>query len=620
MKKMIKGLGIAVFAAMLVFAMTGCKEEPEPDPPPPPADTTNGGVKTLSGNITIRPSTNVTTGMELTATYSGSEAVSYQWKKGETGVGTNSNKYTPSEAGSYTVTVSATGYNSKTSEAVTVTGASLPPLTGTVSISGIAVVGQTLTAVTTYLNGSGNISYQWKRGDTVIGTNSATYTIQSSDVVDSIITVTVTRSGNSGSVISAPTVVFFADTSSTPGLEFKLINNGASYSVSKGTANAAQVVIPVLYQEKFVTAIEFDGFNGYTNMTRVTIPNSVTSIGNYAFYNCAGLTSITIPNSVTSIGQGAFFGCSGLTSITMPFTGAALNGTSNTHFGYIFGATSSSGQNSSIPASLKTVEITGNSITASAFSGCTGLTSVTIGNSVTEIGECAFYNCTGLTSVTIGNSVTKIGKGAFFNCTGLTGSLTIPNSVTTILDSAFAGCTGLTSVTIPNSVNNMASTYGNSYYQGGAFANCTGLTSVTFSNGLTFIGGFYGCTGLTSITIPNSVTRIDQYAFDGCTGLTSVTIPNSVTYIDSGAFSGCGLTGSLTIPNSVTFINRLAFAGCTGLTSVTIPNSVTSIGGVRRLYRLDERNDPQQRDKHWRLCVLQMLKLDKRNICDRKQH
>ena len=144
-------------------------------------------------------------------------------------------------------------------------------------------------------------------------------------------------------------------------------------------------------------------------MTSVTIPNSVTSIGNGAFSGCFGLTSVTIPNSVTSIGEYAFSDCSSLTSVTI-----------------------------------------GNSVTSigkSAFYKCKGLTSVTIPNSVTSIGERAFYDCTSLTSVTIPNSVTSIGNEAFYNCTSLT-SVTIPNSVTSIGNSAFNYCTKLTSIFI----------------------------------------------------------------------------------------------------------------------------------------------------------------------------
>ena len=244
------------------------------------------------------------------------------------------------------------------------------------------------------------------------------------------------------------------------------------------------------------------------------------------------------------------------------------------------------------------------SIGGYAFSGCSGLTSVTIPNSVTSIGSSAFMNCSGLTSLTIGNSVTSIGWSAFEGCSGLT-SVTIGNSVTSIGNNAFNGCSGLTSVTIPNSVTSIG---------GGAFAGCSGLeevhitdiaawcninfhsnqfsyahhlfmdgkeiTDLVIPNSVTSIGGsaFEGCSSLTSVTIPNSVTSIGEYAFSSCHGLTSVTIGNSVTSIGEYAFSGCSGLTSVTIPNSVTSIGGYAFHNCSGLTSITIPNSVRSIG------------------------------------------
>ena len=169
------------------------------------------------------------------------------------------------------------------------------------------------------------------------------------------------------------------------------------------------------------------------SQTSYTIPDSVTSIGNWAFDGCTGLTSITIPNSVTSIGAHAFDGCTGLTSITIP--------NSVTSIGYM------------------------------AFYGCTGLTSITISNSVTSIGDGAFEYCSGLTSITIPNSVTSIGDVAFCCCTGLT-SITIPNSVTSIGFGAFKYCSSLTSITIPNSVTCIGDV---------AFYECTGLKDVYYT-------------------------------------------------------------------------------------------------------------------------------------------
>ena len=242
------------------------------------------------------------------------------------------------------------------------------------------------------------------------------------------------------------------------------------------------------------------------NIKSIAIGNSVTSIGDRAFYQCLGLTNVTIPNSITSIGGNAFRDCDGLTSITIPD-----------------GVTS---------------------IGDYAFCDCDGLMSVTFGGGVTSIGNGAFAICFGLTSVTIPNSVTSIGEGAFSSCDGLS-SVTIGNSVTSIGDEVFYGCSSLTSMVVEN---------GNTVYD--SRNNCNAIIE-TATNTL-----ILGCK---NTIIPNSVTSIGESAFELCTGLTSITIPNGVTSIGGNAFQDCyGLT-SITIANSVTSIGESAFYYCSGL-------------------------------------------------------
>ena len=364
-------------------------------------------------------------------------------------------------------------------------------------------------------------------------------------------------------------------------------------SAFKSCRNLATLTIPY-----YVTSIEKDAFsecsgltsvfweakecNDFTsstipfsesnNITSFTFGNEVEKIPAYLCCGLNGLTSVSIPESVASIGNSAFYNCTGLTSVNI----SSVISWCNINF-------VSSYSNPLVYA--KKLYLNGSevinlviangifSIKNYAFINCESLNSVTIPNSVTEIGERSFSNCTELTSINLPSSIGSIGASAFSGCACLT-SINIPSSVSSIGASAFFGCTGLTNVlwnviSIEDFTSTSAPFVGSINIQSFAFGNTVERIPAYLCNGLT---------GLISTTIPASVISVGDYAFSGCTGLTSVTLPELATTIGTAAFQGCtGLT-SVSIPNSVTSIDEYAFYNCSGLSTVTIPSSVTYIG------------------------------------------
>ena len=378
------------------------------------------------------------------------------------------------------------------------------------------------------------------------------------------------------------------------------INKRVTITGYNGTRS--NLIIPREIKGYSVTSIDNDAFRGCTSLTSITIPNSVTSIGFSAFFGCSNLSKIVIPDSVTDIGYDAFDDTSWYNNQPngviyagqvvykykgeMPEnTAIILNEGTKIINGYVFrdcmNLTSITIPNSVTEIGISTFENCTNleymtmpnsvtSIGSSAFYGCSSLTSINISDGVTEIDSDAFKGCSSLTSITIPDSVTSIGYDAFEDCSSLT-SINIPDGVTELYGSVFDHCSSLTSITIPDSVTSIG-------YD--AFRCCSSLKNINIPNSVTSIGdsAFYGCSSLTSINIPDGVTSIGNWTFEDCSSLTSITIPDSVTSIGFRAFEGCSSLTSITIPDSVTSIDNDAFRGCTSLTSITIPNSVTSIG------------------------------------------
>lgn len=362
-----------------------------------------------------------------------------------------------------------------------------------------------------------------------------------------------------------------------------------------------------------VTSIGQYAFSNCSNLSSLTIGNAVTSIGQYAFSNCPNLLSLTIGNAVSSIGLGAFSSCTSLATVN--YNATNCTNVSTAYDNYPFSGCSdfttlNIGNNvTRIPAALfvgrpittLTIPDSVTYIGNAAFSGCTSLNNVTIGRGVTSIVNYAFENCTSLTTLNyyadscitmngsyiftgcpnfqnlnIGSNVRYIPANAFYNCRAVT-SVVIPDSVTTIGANAFYGCQGLTSMTLGKRVHSILND---------AFYNCSALVSTHYtgtltqwcgidfynavSNPVTLSGNLYiNNQPVINLVIPDSVTTIRNYSFYGCSGLSSVTIPNTVTTIQSQPFAYCDYMTLLTLGSGLTSIGYYAFRDCTGLTSVT---------------------------------------------------
>ncbi len=363
------------------------------------------------------------------------------------------------------------------------------------------------------------------------------------------------------------------------------------------------------------TTAEITGYSGSVStlvipsqITKDDITYLVTSIKDEAFKDSSNLTNVIIPASIKTIGKDAFKGCNNLISITIPFVGNTLNGTTNTHFGYLFGASSYFENNNFIPASLKEVIITGgNKIADDAFYNCNSLVNITLSSSIKDIGFEGFYNCKNLTNVYYNGTIADWCKITFSfysnpmyyaSCFYLKNSadewqeitkIEVPDDIITIGDYQFYGFENLTSITIPSSVTKIN-------YE--AFNKSTNLTSVYYSgtledwckiefsyiaNPMYYARNFYLKDAsnkwfeVTEIEVPNTITRIGNYQFYGFENLTKITLPASITKIEYQAFCNCSALENIVIPTNTITIIESAFDNCSNLTKITLPASIKSI-------------------------------------------
>lgn len=333
------------------------------------------------------------------------------------------------------------------------------------------------------------------------------------------------------------------------------------------------------------------GMFAFTALTSVVIPATVTTIDQYAFYNCESLTSVTLNEGLTTLGNGAFQNCAIGGTLTIPstltsFGSNAFAANMQNQISLVYNVPDLQISTMSVTtglfatANVTSVQFGANvvAIPAMMFTGNTTLTAIVLPDTITKIGESAFKNCTNLENINITESITVFGNQCFNGCAKLTGTLTIGANVTSIGYVAFNG-TGYTKL-----VYNAVSATGYTSVGGDIFAAT--ISEVEFGTGVKRIPESFmaGNTSLTSIVIPEGVTEIGKYAFRNATALASISLPDSLeslgAYTDNGlTFMGTKIT-SIVIPDKVTEMPRNMFALCNELVSITYGSGITQANYV----------------------------------------
>ncbi len=293
----------------------------------------------------------------------------------------------------------------------------------------------------------------------------------------------------------------------------------------------------------------------------IIVGEGITSIGDYAFYYCKNAASVSLPSTLKKIGAYSF-NSTGLTEVTIPESVTEISQNAFSYADKLIKVT--------LPSSLTKLE-------NSVFSGCSSLTTVNIPESLTSVGSYAFSG-TAIESIVLPETVTELGDGAFSRCTKLT-SVNIPDGITEIGMFTFSDCKALTSLHIPASVEKMYA-----YVFEGCFSLKTltvdeenqyfkSVDDVIYNKDMTTLILYAPKKECTAFDVPSTVKIIDSYAFQSA-GLKTVTLPDELNEIGYAAFIKSSVE-SIKIPASVTKLGSLVFSKCNSLTSVVFEDGIT---------------------------------------------